>query len=111
MSLTSKRKVLGVSLAATCGLAMASDDARPIVQWGACPEVAPYLNATAPIQCGNLRVPLDYTEPNSTVLWDMPLLKVVASEQPPKGSIQINFGGPGIPVIPSLVGRGAELLA
>lgn len=102
------RSLLNIAFA---GAALATrDDNRPIVQWGACPEAAPYLNGTAPIECGNLRVPLDYTQPNSTQLWDIPLLRVKAPQQPPKGTIQVNFGGPGMPVVPGLVAKGNDML-
>ncbi|KAL2211277.1 hypothetical protein CC79DRAFT_1317430 [Sarocladium strictum] len=80
------------------------------LQWGSCPEAAPYLNATAPIECATVRLPMDYTAPNSTLLWDAPLLRVKAPKQPSKGSIFVNWGGPGLPAIPNAVLRGSELM-
>jgi hypothetical protein len=103
---------LGINLllsAATVSANKKSDD-LPTLQWGSCPDAAPYLNATAPIECATIRLPMDYTEPNSTILWDAPLLRVKAPKQPSKGSILVNWGGPGIPAIPSTVIRGQELL-
>lgn len=57
------------------------------VQWGPC-----VLNSTLPIECSNLTVPLDYTEPDSSSNVTLNLLKVSASKQPVKGSILFNFG-------------------
>lgn len=45
--------------------------------------------------CGNLEVPLDYTEPSSNATLTLQLARVPASSQPSKGSILFNFGGPG----------------
>ncbi|KAH6885292.1 TAP-like protein-domain-containing protein [Thelonectria olida] len=54
------------------------------------------LNETAPMQCGNLNVPLDYTDPHSKTKLELDLLRVKATKKPSKGSIILNFGGPGI---------------
>jgi hypothetical protein len=65
----------------------------PKIQWGPCNETG--LNSTVPIQCGNLLVPLDYTEPTSNATLKLDLLRVPARLHPSKGSILFNFGGPG----------------
>ena len=83
---------------------------RPTLQWGSCPDTAAYLNSTAQIECSTIRLPMDYTEPNSTLLWDAPLVRVKALKQPSRGSIFVNWGGPGLPAIPNTVSRGQELL-
>lgn len=91
-------------------LVLAQPSNSSAVEWGPCPDKAPFVNATAQIDCGNISVPLDYTEPNSTHLWDIPLIRVKALRQPSQGTIQINFGGPGYTVIDGLVTRAAVLL-
>ncbi len=74
----------------------------PKIQWGACNETA--INSTLPVECGNLGVPLDYTEPTSNETLTLELLRVPAAVQPSRGSILFNFGGPGV------TGRGALAL-
>ncbi|KAF4631629.1 hypothetical protein G7Y89_g6499 [Cudoniella acicularis] len=66
---------------------------NPNIQWGNCNETE--VSSTLPIQCGNLDVPLDYTEPTSNAKLTLQLAKVPALSQPSKGSILLNFGGPG----------------
>jgi len=63
------------------------------IEWGLCPtENTP--TSTAPILCGSLAVPLDYTTTtNETIALE--LLRIPASNGPSKGSIFFNFGGPG----------------
>lgn len=53
------------------------------------------LNETAPMSCGSLAVPLDYTDTSSNKKLMLELLKVDAVNSPSKGSILFNFGGPG----------------
>ncbi|KAF9641105.1 alpha/beta-hydrolase [Lasiodiplodia theobromae] len=50
---------------------------------------------TLPIECANFTVPLDYSSPNSTETLTLELLKVPAAKTPSKGSVLLNFGGPG----------------
>lgn len=70
-------------------LAFTGIHAQPI-QWGPC-----QINGTTPLECGNLSVPLDYSDPNSTETLTLELIKSPASKQPSKGPLLINFGGPG----------------
>ena len=65
------------------------------VQWGPCDDLE--VNATAPIECADFAVPLDYTDESSDETLTLQLLKVAAPTQPALGTIQINFGGPGLP--------------
>ncbi|KAK5653310.1 hypothetical protein OQA88_9001 [Cercophora sp. LCS_1] len=65
-------------------------------------------NTTLPISCATLPVPLDYTTPTSQNI-TLQLLKLPAPIQPPKGTIQLNFGGPGSPTHASLVSLGPIL--
>jgi len=60
------------------------------LQWAPC-----NLTGTAPILCGSLPVPLDYTDSSSTATLDLELLKIPASKNSSRGSIFFNFGGPG----------------
>ena len=53
------------------------------------------LEESAPFQCGSLTVPLDYTNKSNPATIDLDLQKVEALVKPAKGSILLNFGGPG----------------
>jgi hypothetical protein len=77
------------------------------IAWGDCPEIYS-ANATLPVQCGNLKVPLDYSAPNSST-FELVVIKVPALNGPSKGSIFVNFGGPGGPTLRSLASRGKQL--
>ncbi|RAO72438.1 uncharacterized protein BHQ10_008450 [Talaromyces amestolkiae] len=70
-------------LAATC--------AATVVQWGTCTD---NFGSLLPVDCGTLLVPLDYTV-TSNETYTLDLLRVPAIVQPAKGSIVLNFGGPG----------------
>lgn len=75
----------------TCtGIYAQEDNGTQEIQWGSC-EIA----GTIPLVCGNISVPLDYSDPNSTETLRIELVKAPASKQPSKGNILINFGGPG----------------
>lgn len=60
------------------------------ITWYSCSQ-----NSTIPYTCGNLTVPLDYSDPNSNKTLDLSLVKVSATNQPSQGSILFNPGGPG----------------
>ncbi|CRK40525.1 hypothetical protein BN1708_008250 [Verticillium longisporum] len=80
--------------------AKASPACNSKVQWGDCGENITNITEALgglPVQCGTLQVPLDYRFPNSTEKLSLELARVPAVIQPSKGSIQLNFGGPGIP--------------
>lgn len=74
------------------------------IQWGECD-----FNASVPIECGRLGVPLDYTDPGAGTL-DLSLSKVAAVNEPFKGSILFNFGGPGFEAIKTLGSLAPQLL-
>lgn len=78
-------------------LVIASPQARSGISWSSCNAVA----ATVPMQCGSLQVPLDYTDAASEKL-DLQLIRIPAVNKPSKGSILLNFGGPGSDGISSL---------
>lgn len=63
------------------------------IEWGPCGDLG--FNETVPLSCGTLAVPLDYTEPDSGETLDLQILKIPAPNQPSKGSVFFNFGGPG----------------
>ncbi|KAF2165669.1 hypothetical protein M409DRAFT_23959 [Zasmidium cellare ATCC 36951] len=48
------------------------------------------------IQCGTLAVPLDYTDPASNRTLKLVLRKIPAANAPSKGSILLNYVGPGL---------------
>lgn len=60
------------------------------IRWSPCD-----INGTLSVLCGNLSVPLDYTNPSSDATLDIELLKTPAVNKPSRGSILFNFGGPG----------------
>ncbi|KAH7400966.1 hypothetical protein DE146DRAFT_654534 [Phaeosphaeria sp. MPI-PUGE-AT-0046c] len=70
------------------------------IQWGPCDasleafKVAGGYNGT--INCANLTVPLDYTNKSSNATIDLNLLRIPAPKGKSKGSLQFNFGGPGL---------------
>jgi hypothetical protein len=63
------------------------------------------------IECGTLAVPLDYTvnRPNETLSLD--LQRIPATKSPKKGSILLNFGGPGADGSADLAAFGERMLA
>ncbi|KAH7244882.1 TAP-like protein-domain-containing protein [Fusarium solani] len=60
-------------------------------------------------QCAKLKVPLDYTDPDNKKEVALDLTKIEALKKPSKGSILINFGGPGEPARASLTLNSAAL--
>lgn len=77
------------------------------IEWRPCDTGE--FNTTVEIQCGALRVPLDYKAPESNRTIDLQLVKIPALVQPSRGSIQLNFGGPGVPTRESAVALGPLL--
>ena len=101
------RTLLPLSLALS---AYATNHARADenIAWGSC-ETQIKTVATLPVQCGNITVPLDYTDTESDATLDVQVLKVPTDKTPKKGSIIFNFGGPGVEARATLAQR-AELL-
>lgn len=60
------------------------------IKWGPCG-----FNGTLPIVCGNLSVPLDYTDKSSKATLTLNVIKAPTAHKPSRGSILFNFGGPG----------------
>ena len=61
------------------------------LQWGPCEFD---FNATIPVECSTLDVPLDWTKEDSSESLELELLRVKASKQPTLGSVIFNPGGP-----------------
>jgi hypothetical protein len=53
------------------------------------------LDSQLPTFCANLSVPLDYANVDSNATIQVALAKIPASKSPSRGSILLNFGGPG----------------
>ncbi|KAK0716379.1 TAP-like protein-domain-containing protein [Lasiosphaeris hirsuta] len=66
-----------------------------LIQWSPCNGRE--FNTTISLQCGTLPVPLDYTQPDPGKSFHLEIVKIPAPVQPSRGSIQLNFGGPGSP--------------
>jgi hypothetical protein len=65
------------------------------------------LNLTIPLLCGTLDVPLDYTATSGNVsTLTLKLAKFPSSQQPSRGSILVNPGGPGYGGRNALIGLG-----
>lgn len=65
------------------------------IVWGEC-RTELDSSALPTIQCGKLTVPLDWTHDKTNETIELELIKMPAATQPaPKGSILLNFGGPG----------------
>ncbi|KAI2616922.1 TAP-like protein-domain-containing protein [Hypomontagnella submonticulosa] len=79
------------------------DDTKGL-QWGPCD-----LNTTLPVQCAKLAVPLDYTDKSSTEKLELDVIRYPAQKEPKRGSIMLNFGGPGQDGLTSMLSY-AELM-
>jgi pimeloyl-ACP methyl ester carboxylesterase len=75
---------------------------RQKVTWAKC-EGAP-----KDLQCGKVTVPLDYTKPTAGTL-DLALARYRATGKS-RGSVLLNFGGPGGPGVPQLAAGGKEFM-
>ena len=96
---------LGLAATATAVTGSVLPGDKQSVRWGPCAG----FESIAPIECGNLTVPLDYTNSNSTETIQLELLKIPSTKKPSKGSIFINFGGPGAPGRLFMAGLGPGL--
>lgn len=79
------------------------------LQWGPCDaeleatKVKGGYNGT--IHCAKLTVPLDYTNKSSNATINLDLVRVPVPTGKSKGTLQFNFGGPGIAGRPQLVAQ------
>jgi pimeloyl-ACP methyl ester carboxylesterase len=74
------------------------------IKWGACKGDA----MPADLRCGQVTVPLDYAHPEAGTL-DLALARYRATG-PSRGSVLLNFGGPGVPGIPQLATGGKDFM-
>jgi hypothetical protein len=88
-------------------LLLAARAAGSKINWGPCEPGE--FNTTLKVECGKLRVPLDYTQPNNNKTLELEIVRLAAAAQPSRGSIQLNFGGPGFPTRSQLVAIGPLL--
>ena len=106
---------LAVTLLSTGLLAAAADDGahaqpdlsrfyRQQVSWGKCQGA----DMPKDLQCGKVTVPLDYARPEAGTL-DLALARYRASGDK-RGSIVLNFGGPGGPGVAGLAAGGRAYL-
>jgi pimeloyl-ACP methyl ester carboxylesterase len=79
------------------GVAHASDKPPvPALAWTDCTPPGPQ---SAPVECATARVPLDYDRPNGEMT-EIALARFRAPDQANrKGSVFVNFGGPGAPAV------------
>ncbi|NGO79452.1 alpha/beta hydrolase [Streptomyces sp. YC504] len=70
------------------------------IKWGACKGLA---HAPKGLECGTVKVPLDYADPGKETL-KLAMARFKASAKKPRGSVVLNFGGPGGPGVPALAG-------
>ncbi|MER6671895.1 alpha/beta hydrolase [Streptomyces sp. NPDC000983] len=116
----SKRSALGrcavISAAALCLLGLglpAANDEKPSlsrfydqkVSWGKCE----FMDAPEDLRCGKVTVPLDYGDPGAGTL-DLALARYRATGDS-RGSVLLNFGGPGGAGVPQLAYGGKEFMS
>lgn len=66
------------------------------IQWAPC-DPDEFNTTIIEFQCGNVTVPLDYTESEFNQTLSLGLIKIPATSEPWLGSILFNLGGPGVP--------------
>ncbi|KAF1980951.1 hypothetical protein K402DRAFT_425805 [Aulographum hederae CBS 113979] len=100
--------LLAVERASSLELGHAHRARSGSIQWSPC---LAELNGTVPMQCGNLSVPLDYTRTLSNASFVLDVFRTPATKQPSRGSIFLNFGGPGADGRADLSAFAPQLLA
>jgi hypothetical protein len=94
-----KRSTLAILLSTTSARGTKLDSRQASLRWTECEidVLTPFITPeSAPVQCANLSVPLDYTETLSAEQFDLQLVRVRATQETSKGSVLINPGGPGL---------------
>ncbi|WP_346428940.1 alpha/beta hydrolase [Streptomyces sp. WAC 01529] len=74
--------------------------------WASCKVLAGVLEFPGDMQCGKVTVPLDYAAPEKGTI-DLFLNRIPASGKK-RGSLFLNFGGPGSAGVPGVAGRAKE---
>lgn len=79
------------------------------ISWKQCNQTE--FDPKVPSDCADFVVPLDHTTPDSKETIKLQLGRVRAQKQPSKGTILLNFGGPGEPSRANLAAQAEQLLA
>lgn len=79
------------------------------INWKQCNQTE--FDPKLPSDCADFVVPLDYTTPDNKETIKLQLGGVRAQKQPSKGTILLNFGGPGEASRANLATQAEQLLA
>ncbi|KAM0275097.1 hypothetical protein ACHAQH_007577 [Verticillium albo-atrum] len=85
-------RLLSIALSLFATISHASATYNKAVEWTPCDFEA---EAGLPVECGNLTVPLDYTSPDDLETLVLQLVRIPTASKTKKGSVLLNFGGPG----------------
>jgi len=83
----------GIARASPLGAKHSLEARYEEIQWRPCNFSSSAI--ALPTLCANLTVPLDYTDKSSQETWPLELIKVSALKGPSKGTVFLNYGGPG----------------
>ncbi|MEU6227943.1 alpha/beta hydrolase [Streptomyces sp. NPDC047042] len=78
------------------------------IKWSTCPAGAAYEVPMKGLQCGKVTVPLDYAKPGGGTL-ELALARYRATGKS-RGSVLLNFGGPGGPGVSQLAYDGKDFM-
>ncbi|WP_328784947.1 alpha/beta hydrolase [Streptomyces canus] len=79
---------------------------RQKIKWSKCVG----MEAPKDLQCGKVTVPFDYAKPRAGTL-DLALARYRATTKHKRGSVVLNFGGPGGAGVPALAAGGDDFMA
>ncbi|MEU1480366.1 alpha/beta hydrolase [Streptomyces sp. NPDC001668] len=79
---------------------------RQKIKWSKCVG----MEAPADLQCGKVTVPLDYARPRAGTI-ELALGRYRAATRHKRGSVLLNFGGPGGAGVPELAADGDDFMA
>ncbi|WP_328974753.1 alpha/beta hydrolase [Streptomyces canus] len=79
---------------------------RQKIKWSKCVG----MEAPKDLQCGKVTVPLDYAKPRAGTL-ELALARYRATTKHKRGSVLVNFGGPGGAGVPALAAGGDDFMA
>ncbi|GAA3789132.1 alpha/beta hydrolase [Streptomyces phyllanthi] len=104
--------LLGACLPSVASLASGAADEPDLsrfyeqrIKWSTCEG----MEMPEDLQCGKVTVPLDYARPGDGTL-DLAMARYEATGEDKRGSVLLNFGGPGGPGVPQLAYGGDEFL-
>lgn len=87
-----------------------SDSSASATSWGPCDLDLEYQGDQDDFECARLKVPLDYTNCSNHESIQLDVIKLKALNEPSKGSILFNPGGPGLSGVQALAERGNDLM-